>query len=401
MISAFEAEEIIRENTGILPTETVPFQKGVGRVLREWVVADRDLPPFDRVMMDGIAFSIEGWKKGIRQFKVAGLQAAGVPPLSLEREGDCLEIMTGAVMAEGCDCVVPYEEVSIENGMAAVIGGFEPKAGKFVHKRGSDFPGGAELVQPGVRLTAKEIAVATSCGKSQLSVTRQVRLGIVSTGDELVPVDADPDNYQIRQSNNFALEAALAALGVEDVMNVHLEDDPALIESTLAEFVIKEDVILLSGGISKGKFDYVPAVLEKLGVEKHFQGVRQRPGKPFWYGRMEGGASVFALPGNPLSTLTCFHRYVVPALEQMLGLKDSLPQWAVLDQPYTFRPPLMCFLPVIAGASDTGLVSASPHPAKNSGDFASIVPTTGFVELPAEDRDDFPEGYVARYYRWL
>lgn len=402
MISVAEAERIIAANTGSLPAEKVLYRLAIGHVLRESVRADRDLPPFDRVMMDGVALSSKDWESGVRQFRVLGVQAAGVPPATLEERGGCLEIMTGAVMAEGCDCIVPYEELRIEGGVASIVGDFHPTPGQFIHRRGSDFSAGEELVAPGVRLSAKEIAVTTSCGVTELLVTRPVRVGIVSTGDELVPVEAEVGDHQIRQSNNFALEAALNAMGIENVTNVHIADDPRLIEATLEELMESATAVLLSGGISKGKFDHVPRALEKLGVKKLFQGVLQRPGKPFWYGRSAaGGTAVFALPGNPLSTLTCFHRYVVPALEEMLGLKASTPVWVALKEPFVFYPPFTFFLPVIAGSSESGVLAARPHPARNSGDFASIVPTSGFVELPAEDRNEFPEGYTARYYRWL
>lgn len=402
MISPREAEKIIGRNTPILPVASVPFQLAIGCVLREAVQADRHLPPFNRVMMDGIAISSADWESGVRQFNVEGVQAAGAPPMQLEKVGGCLEIMTGAVMAEGCDCVVPYEEVILTDGKAAISGGFRPIPGQFIHGCGSDFSAGDELVPAGVRLTAKEIAVTTSCGMAELTVTGPVRVGIVSTGDELVPVEAEVGDHQIRQSNNYALEAALHAMGIEEVKNVNIADDPRLIEAALGELLESSSAILLSGGISKGKFDHVPRALENLGVKKLFQGVRQRPGKPFWYGRSAaGGTVVFALPGNPLSTLTCFHRYVVPSLEQMCGLTASPPQWAVLAEPVVFRPPLAFFLPVIVGSSESGMLMAQPHPVKNSGDFASIVPTSGFVELPEEGGDEFPEGYPARYFRWL
>ena len=402
MLSTTEAERIIAANTAALPAEKVPYRSAIGRVLRESVRADRHLPPFDRVMMDGIALSSRDWKRGVRQFRVLGVQAAGVPPVTLEEPGGCLEIMTGAVMAEGCDCVVPYEELRIEGGAASIVGEFQPSPGQFIHRCGSDFSAGEELVAPGVRLSAKEIAVTTSCGVTELAVTCPLRVGIVSTGDELVPVEAVVGDHQIRQSNNFALEAGLNAMGIEEVTNVHIADDPRLIEATLEELMESATAVLLSGGISKGKFDHVPRALEKLGVKKLFQGVRQRPGKPFWYGRSAaGGTAVFALPGNPLSTLTCFHRYAVPALEKMLALKASTRVWAALEKPFVFHPPLTFFLPVIARSSESGALMARPHPAKNSGDFASIVPTSGFVELPVEDGNEFPEGYAARYYRWL
>ncbi len=401
MLSTQEAVHIIEEDSDLLLVEEVPFQDAVGRVLRRPVTADRDLPPFDRVMMDGIAFSCQAWEEGTRKFTVAGVQGAGTAPLALKDKGDCIEIMTGAVMAEGCDCVVPYEEVEIEDGKASVNGNFAPRPNLNVHRRGSDYRKGETLIDSGVRLTSREIAVSTSCGMSTLAVTREPRLAIISTGDELVEVDETVQPFQIRRSNNYALEAALQGMGFSQIENRHLGDDPTLIEETLRAILDRSDVVMLSGGVSKGKFDHVPAALEKLGVQKSFHGVRQRPGKPFWYGRREEGQRVFALPGNPLSTLICFHRYVVPALQRMLGIVLCKEQWAVLSENFPFRAPLTFFLPVSLESEKSGMLRAQPCPAKNSGDFASIVPTDGFVELPENGGDEFLEGFSARFFAWI
>ena len=352
-------------------------------------------------MMDGIAISCQAWIEGVRVFKIAKVQGAGTAPLRLEDRNTCIEIMTGAVMAEGCDCVVPYEDVEIKDGKASVKGSFEPRSGLNVHKRGSDYRKGDNLIDSGVRLTSREIAVSTSCGKASLTVTREPRLAIVSTGDELVEVDEEVQPFQIRRSNNYALEAALQGLGFQKVENRHIGDDPAVIEETLEAILDRADVVLLSGGVSKGKFDHVPTALEKLGVKKFFHGVRQRPGKPFWYGRGEGGQRVFALPGNPLSTLICFHRYVVPALLRMLGIDQCKELWAVLSENFPVRAPLTFFLPVRVESEEDGILGAQPRPAKNSGDFASIVPTDGFVELPEEKANRFPEGFCARFFPWV
>ncbi len=400
MLSSREAVQIIEENAALLPIEEVSLQDAVGRVLRRPIAADRDLPPFDRVMMDGIAISYQAWIEGIRVFRINGVQGAGMDPVRLEDKNNCIEIMTGAVMAEGCDCVVPYEDVEIASGKASVKENFNPRPNLNIHQQGSDFIKGDYLIDSGVRLTSREIAVSASCGKTSLLVTREPRLIIVSTGDELVEVDEKVQPFQIRRSNNYALEAALQGLGFHEIENLHIKDDPVLIEETLAAILRRADVILLSGGISKGKFDYIPTVLEKLGVRKHFHGVRQRPGKPFWYGQGESEQRIFALPGNPLSTLICFHRYVVPALQKMLGMDQPKELWAVLAKDFLVRTPLTFFLPVRVESEENGILRAQPHPANNSGDFASIIPTDGFVELPEEKGTRFSEGSSAQFFSW-
>lgn len=400
-ISCEEAFSIIEETTEALPSEDCPFEGLVGRILREPVVADRDLPPFNRVMMDGIAIAQSAWDDGIRDFPIDGMQAAGASVQQLKDKHHCLEVMTGAVLPTHCECVLPYEEITIEAGIAKVANGTLANAGLNIHQQGSDFPVGATLVEAGTQITSREIAVAASCGKESLSVTIRPRIALIDSGDELIEINESVAQHQIRRSNIYALNAALTAIGITDSEQIHIKDDRENIEITLRDIVERTDVVILSGGVSKGKRDFIPEVLESVGVEKAFHGVKQRPGKPFWYGNISGGPAVFALPGNPLSTLVCFHRYVKPAIDIMLALSHRVSGWAALAQPFTFKPSLTFFLPVIVKTQQDGLRSAIPVPVSNSGDYASIVPTQGFVELPAEERDVFPEGYTTKYYTWL
>jgi molybdopterin molybdotransferase len=164
----------------------------------------------------------------------------------------------------------------------------------------------------------------------------------------------------------------------------------------LAEF----DVVLLTGGVSKGRFDLLPSVLAELGVQKKFQGVAQRPGKPLWFGLGQSSRPVFALPGNPVSSYTCLHRYVLPALAQGAGLPPATPRLAALATPVIFKPPLAYFLPVKLSSSPAAGLLATPAAVNTSGDFAGLVETDGFVELPAGP-DEFPAGAVARFWAWV
>jgi len=309
--------------------------------------------------------------------------------------------MTGAVLTAGCDCVAPYEEVEIGEGKARLKSGFEPVPGRFIHQMGSDYKQGSTLLQSGRRLTSRQIAVVAASGYASLCVTSKPHLALVSTGDELVDIGHPLERYQIRPSNIYALRAGLSALGLPDTERHHLSDDPGEIENKLASLLETSDVLILSGGVSKGRYDFIPGILDKLGVEKLFHGVAQRPGKPFWFGRKVGGASVFALPGNPLSTLICFHRFVIPALEKMLGLPISAPVWAALAEPFDFKPSFTLYLPVKAESQANGLLKAFPRTVSNSGDYASVVETSGFVELPGGDATEFPAGYCARYFPWI
>ena len=212
-------------------------------------------------------------------------------------------------------------------GYSRLIDGYEPKQGQFIHRQGSDNVEGDLLLPPGQLLSGKEIAVLATCGYSEIDVSAVPKITIVSTGDELVEVDETPGPFQIRKSNVYALEAACQDLPTPvEVELDHLPDDRDVIAQRLKELLEDRDVLLFSGGISKGKYDFLQDVLVESGVEKHFQWVKQRPGKPLWFGTSETGVTVFALPGNPNSTLTCFVRYVASSISILAGIGKIMPE---------------------------------------------------------------------------
>lgn len=367
----------------------VELPDAVGRVLAEEIAVDRDLPPFDRVSMDGIAFAYRDWTSGCRTFRVQGSQAAGVPRQALTQQETCLEVMTGAVLPEGCDVVVRYEDITVRDGEAVVnVDAVQPWQN--VHRQGVDARQGQVVLQPPARLGPAEIALLASVGKSRVHVLRNPRFALVSTGDELVDVDEIPEPWQIRRSNTFALQAALRELGVE-AHCFHLRDDAAEIRSGLERLLAEWDVIVVSGGVSKGKYDYVPDSLEAVGFRKLFHQVSQRPGKPFWFGASSGGKVCFALPGNPVSTFMCFYRYVKPWLLKSMGISAPTAD-AVLAKDFVFAPPLTYFLQV-AVTQEGGTLKAHPRPGGGSGDFANLREVHGFLELPLE-RSEFKAGEV-------
>jgi len=399
MLTPAEAEALILASVPPLPTEDVPLAGAHGRVLRADVRADRDLPPFDRVMLDGYALRAADWAAGARTFHVAGLQAAGMIPQKLAASDACIEIATGAALPEGADCVVPYEDTTRDGETVKISPTAKLAPGHAVHRRGSDYVADAVLVPAGTRLTGREIAVAAACGCATLAVAAQPRIAVVATGDELVDVDAEVGPHQLRRSNDYALRAALHAAGWPHVERFHLHDMRHEIEHTLWHILAEFDVVLLAGGVSKGKFDFLPAVLAELGVQKKFQGVAQRPGKPLWFGLSPRARPVFALPGNPVSSYICLHRYVLPALARAAGAPPAAPRLAALTAPVAFKPPLAYFLPVKLLSGPAAELLAAPAAVNTSGDFAGLVDTDGFVELPAGP-DAFPAGTVARFWEW-
>jgi molybdopterin molybdotransferase len=408
MLTPAEAEKLIRENLTPLLREDCPLSAAHGRVLRADVRADRDLPPFDRVTMDGYALraaALTAGGAGAKIFCVEAVQAAGMRPFKLGAGADaCIEIMTGAVLPEGADCVVPYEETTADSTRkkvtvaAAAVASLT--AGHAIHRRGSDHRAGAVIVRAGTRLTGREIAVAAACGYAALTVTQLPKIAVIATGDELVEVDAAVAPHQIRRSNDHALAAALALAGYPRVERFHLRDIRHEIEHRLWHILAEFDAVLITGGVSKGKFDFLPAELDRQGVKKVFHGVAQRPGKPFWFGVSERKIPVFALPGNPVSAYTCFHRYVLPALAHASGLAPVALRTVALAVPVTFKPQLACLLPVRLASGPRAELLATPEATNTSGDFAGLVGSDGFVELPAE-QTEFPAGWLAPFRAWV
>jgi molybdopterin molybdotransferase len=403
MLTPAEAEKLILDNLAPFHREDCPLARALGRVLRTNLCADRDLPPFDRVTMDGYALRSSSLAAGVRKFCVESVQAAGMRPFQLGAAADaCIEIMTGAVLPEGADCVVPYEDASPGEGATMTVSDATAPsaAGHAVHQRGSDHRKGDVIVHAGARLTSREIAVAAACGYSILAVSQSPKIAVVATGDELVEVDAPVAPHQIRRSNDHALRAALISAGYSKVERFHLRDVPHEIEHQLWHIIAEFDVVLVTGGVSKGKFDHLPAELERQGVRKIFHGVAQRPGKPFWFGLSARQTPIFALPGNPVSSYTCLHRYVLPALDHASGLKITVPRLVALAAPVTFKPHLAHFLPVRLAAGPHAEALAMPEPGNTSGDFAGLVGTDGFVELPA-GQTEFPAGTLAPFRAWV
>lgn len=399
MITVEKAEELISRELRVLPTEKLPFQQAVDRILREVISADRDLPPYNRVMMDGVTLSSQSWMEGVRKFEVEGIQLPGQPPLILSDPNHCIKTMTGAVLPTGCNLVVPREEFEQKENQITVDAGYNAEIGRYLHKQGSDCSKGDELIKKGVRLGPKEIAVAISCGKDYLSVTRKIMITVIDTGDELVEVGKPVTDHQIRRSNAHSLVAACTRMPFVVASSQHCPDDEKVLLRTISESIDYSDLLLLCGGVSKGDRDFIPSILMQLGFEECFHWVSQWPGKPMWFGKRPNGVLAFGLPGNPLSALACFHRYVVDALHLIAGTDPPLNPHVVLIDSITHAPPTTAFFPVSISFSKKGVLEAKPHKPRNSGDFATIVNTDGFVQLPSR-QTTFPAGSYAKFFPW-
>ncbi|MEM9921968.1 MAG: molybdopterin molybdotransferase MoeA [Bacteroidota bacterium] len=389
MITVEQASQIIQSNQSSPIIESVALDDAIGRVLQEDLIADRDFPPYDRVTMDGIAIAYQDVENGCRSFPVQEIAAAGSPQKTLSEKGHCLEVMTGAILPKGCDTVIRYEDLEIADGSAQLqVDGIRHQQN--VHHQASDRAKGSLLVKAGVKLSSAEIGIAATIGAARLKVSRLPKVVIISTGDELVTVDQQPLPHQIRRSNVHRLQAILKREGIIADTR-HLNDALAEITQELAQLLDANDAIILSGGVSKGKFDFIPQALENLGVEKLFHKILQRPGKPFWFGKAPDGARVFALPGNPVSSFMCTCRYFLPWLNASLGQQTRLNWQATLASDVDFKPDLTYFAQVRIQIDADSRLMAVPVQGKGSGDLANLVEADGFLELP-RGRDRYLAG---------
>ena len=377
MITFEEALSIVLENSSDFGVEEVSLDKSMGRVLKEDIVADRDMPPFNRVTMDGIA--IKGDARSV-PFKIEGIAPAGSPQIELSSSENCIEVMTGAILPKNTDAVIRYEDLEIKDGYA-LLSINKVVSGQNIHKKGEDRKKGDVVVTAGSVIGTPEIGVAASLGRDSLKVNKWPKIAIISTGDELVEIDSTPEPYQIRKSNVHQIKLGLLDYGVEaDVL--HIDDNYEEIVLRLKKYLNDYDVLLLSGGVSKGKFDFLPKALDELGVEKKFHRVMQRPGKPFWFGKLNTHCTIFAFPGNPVSSFMCYSRYFLPWLNKSVGKPQKDFPIAKLVKDINFAPDLTYFPEVRLSYNDMAELEASPILGNGSGDFANLVDADAFIQLP-------------------
>ncbi len=391
-----EALEILEAHRTTFPITEVPIHDANGLFLAEPLVADRDIPPYDRVTMDGIALRFSSFAKGIREFPIEATAPAGTPQRTLSDPDNCIEVMTGAMLPKGTDTVVRYEDLSIENRIAALTVDTITEQ-QNVHFKGMDTLKGIIVKEAGQRISSAEINVAAATGKDNLSVYKMPRSAIISTGDELVDVHETPLPHQIRRSNVYGIKNTLESWGISSELK-HLPDDMTRMEQIIEALLREFDLLVITGGVSKGTFDYLPDVLSKLGVVKHFHKIQQRPGKPFWFGTAKNGNRVFALPGNPVSSFVCLYAYIRFWLLRSLNIREE-PLYVKLAEEVHFNRDLVLFTEAKLKSGADGVLYAYPVLGNGSGDFINLVHTDGFLVLPQE-RSIFKKGEVYPFLRY-
>jgi molybdopterin molybdotransferase len=319
LISANRALEIVLECAAPLGVERVTIREALGRVLAEDIRSPRDIPGFDNSAMDGYAVrsaDVAGASQAspVRLRVVDTIGAGRVPSVKV-LPGTASRIMTGAPVPEGADAIVQLERTRQSGDVVELMADVAPR--NFIRPRGEDLRRDDLAFGAGTELGATDLGMLASLNRSTVEVWRRPRVGIVATGDELVEVDQVPSGAQVVNSSGYALAAAAIEAGAEPVMMPIARDRPELIRQRLAQ-AFAFDVVLSTGGVSVGQFDYVSAELQRLGMREMFHGVAQKPGKPLAFGTV-GAKLLFGLPGNPVSTMVCFYLYALPALHKLSG----------------------------------------------------------------------------------
>ncbi len=300
--------------------EQLAIRSALGRVLAEPVISTLDVPPYVNSAMDG--YAVRGADlpaAGEARLRVVGRSMAGAPSDRAVGEGECIRIMTGAMMPEGADTVLMQEAVTVEDDRIVVGPGHRP--GENVRHRGEDMAVGDCVLEPGRRLLPADIGLLASLGIPEVRVRRRLRVAFFSTGDELVPLGRPLAPGQIYDSNRYTLHAMLSRLGVELLDMGIIPDDRDAVRAAFRDAMTQADVVMTSGGVSVGEADYVKQTLDELG-QVDFWRMKMKPGKPLAAGRL-GDALFFGLPGNPVSVMATFYQFVQPALLRMAGAADE------------------------------------------------------------------------------
>lgn len=388
MISVAEAIQIVRQQTRPLPSERVKLEHALNRVLAEDIIADSDLPPFDRSQMDGYAVRAEETIGAPVRLRIVGESAAGRGWRHELKEGEAVRIMTGAPVPAGADSVQQVE-LTHELKDGTVVELLESvEAGRSIVKRGAEIQAGATVLQSGTTINAAMMAVLAAFGYAEVPVGQQPRVGILATGTELVPVDQKPGQDQIRDSNNYSIAAYAQQTGALIQRLPLARDETSILTNEIARAAENCDVVITSGGVSMGVYDVTKTALHELGAEIFFERVALRPGKPTVFARLPNGTLVFGLPGNPVSVAVTFNLFARTALLAMQGVTEPAlkHETAKLARGVKGNVERESYLPAQLTTNDDGELIAFPLKWGGSSDFVAFALTTALVIVPAGTR---------------
>lgn len=400
MISVAKAIQIVKEQTHSLPPERISLTAARGRILAEDIIADSDLPPFDRSQMDGYALRAGDIRNPPAQLRIVGESAAGRGWHHELHAGEAVRIMTGAPVPAGADSVQQIELTrELEGGTLVEIQ--EPvENGRSIVKHGSEVKAGETVVHAGEQINAAMVAALASFGYAQVKVGKRPRVAVLATGSELVAVDQKPAQDQIRDSNNYSIGAYAEIAGATIERLPLAGDDTALLKGQIGEAAERSDVVVTSGGVSMGAYDFTKSALIELNAEIFFERVSLRPGKPIVFARLTNGTLVFGLPGNPVSVSVTFNLFARTALLATQGAKEPelREEWARLARSVKGSMDRESYLPARLGTDEEGHQLAEPLKWGGSSDFVAFTQATALVIVPAGIKE-IEEGSRVRVVR--
>jgi molybdopterin molybdotransferase len=389
MISVAEATRIVKEQAGALPHEKVALEDALGRFLAEDIVADTDLPPFDRSQMDGYAINASDVQTVPARLKIIGESAAGRGWHQKLKTGEAVRIMTGAPVPVGADSVQQVELTrELDGGAEVEI--LEPASpGRSIVTRAAEIKAGETVLNAGEHITAATMAVLASFGYAQVKVGKRPRVAVLATGSELVSIDEKPGMDQIRDSNNLSIGAYAQIAGAIVERLPLAGDDLASLKLEITEAATRTDILITSGGVSVGVYDFTKLALKELDAEIFFERVALRPGKPTIFARLPNGTLVFGLPGNPVSVSVTFNLFARGAILRMQGAKQTelQTQTALLAKNVKGAKERESYLPAQLSTNHDGQLLATPLKWGGSSDFVGFVRATALIIVPPDTRE--------------
>ncbi len=385
MITVAEAIQIVKEQTQALSPERVQVEDALGRFLAEDVIADSDLPPFNRSQMDGYAVRAADTQNAPVRLRIVGESVAGAGWHNEMLAGQAVRIMTGAPVPNGADTVQQVELTRELDEGATVEIQRPPDLGKSIVGRASEVRAGETVLRAGERINPAMMAVLASFGYAQVRVGRKPTVAVLATGSELVAVNQMPGADQIRDSNNYSIGAYAALAGATVKLMPLTGDESNLLKQQIASASEGSDVLITSGGVSMGIYDFTKTALTALGAEIFFERVALRPGKPTVFARLPNGVLVFGLPGNPVSVSVTFNLFARTSLFAMQGAHEPAleEEWAILERSVKGSVDRESYLPGQIRTGEAGHLLAQPLKWGGSSDFVSFARATGLIRVPA------------------
>jgi molybdopterin molybdotransferase len=366
-----------------MPAESVPLTEAMNRILREDVVADSESPRFDKAIRDGFAVRFEDLSTIPAELRIIGESRAGQPAAAGTNvtSTTCCEIMTGAAMPAGADAVVMVEHTErLSRDRVRILRSVGE--GEGLMRRGVEMHEGERLLKSGKKVRVADLGTLASVGKAQIAVSKRPRVAIIATGDELVEVRENPDASHIRNSNSYSLHAQVVEAGAEPVMlGIARDNLPDLREKI--RLGLEHDIVLVSGGVSMGKYDFVEDVFSEFGVKVLFDSIAMKPGKPTVFGH-RGDTFVFGLPGNPVSTMVAFRMFVRPLILKLLQAEDTAARnlQAQLDVPARRDSSRTAIVPALVQFEER-CYRIRTAPWKGSSDLAGLCRANALVVIPS------------------